>query len=263
MNLPDFETIRLECRGPAAWIIFNRPTVLNAMSRALIREAREAIAWAASKAEVRCIVFAGAGDRAFTAGADINELREMTQAEALSYNRGWLDLFRDIERCRKPVIAAVHGWATGGGTELSLACDFVICTENARFGLTEINIGVIPGAGAVVRLTRWVGRLKAKEIVMLGRHIEGREAAALELANECVANDQLDQHVDRLVAQLSLKPPLSLAAAKASINIGSDMGFDAGLEYELQEFVRLFGTQDQREGMASFFEKRSPRYEGR
>lgn len=263
MTQPTFETILLERRGESVWIIFNRPRVLNAMSRLLIQEAREAIAWASAQSDVRCLVFGGAGERAFTAGADISELRDMTSAQVLTYNRGWLDLFRDIERCRKPVIAAVHGWATGGGTELSLACDFVVCTANARFGLTEVNIGVIPGAGAVVRLTRWVGRMKAKEIVMLGRHIEGEEAAALQLVNQCVPDDQLDEYVDALVRELAGKPPLALAAAKASINIGADVGFDAGLEYELQEFVGLFGTEDQREGMVAFFEKRAARFTGR
>jgi len=263
MTAPDFETILLQHRGEALWIIFNRPRVLNAMSRRLIREARDAIAWASEQADVRCLVFAGAGDRAFTAGADIAELRDMTSTQVLAYNRGWLDLFRDIERCRKPVIAAVHGWATGGGTELSLACDFVVCTANARFGLTEVNIGVIPGAGAVVRLTRWVGRMKAKEIVMLGRHIEGTEAAALQMVNHCVPDGQLDARVGALVEELANKPPLALAAAKASINIGADVGFDAGLEYELQEFVRLFGTEDQQEGMTAFFEKRAARFTGR
>lgn len=263
MTLPVFETILLERRAEGLWIIFNRPRVLNAMSRLLIREARQAIAWAAEQSDVCCLVFTGAGDRAFTAGADISELRDMTSAQVLAYNRAWLDLFRDIERCRKPVIAAVHGWATGGGTELSLACDFVLCTANARFGLTEINIGVIPGAGAVVRLTRWIGRMKAKEIVMLGRHIEGAEAAALQLVNQCVPNGQLDEHVGALVKELASKPPLALAAAKASINIGADVGFDAGLEYELQEYVRLFGTEDQREGMSAFFEKRAARFTGR
>ena len=263
MTLPIFETILLERRAGGLWIVFNRPRVLNAMNRLLIGEVRQAIAWAAEQLDVHCLVFAGAGDRAFTAGADISELRNMTGAQVLTYNRAWLDLFRDIERCRKPVIAAVHGWATGGGTELSLACDFVLCTANARFGLSEINIGVIPGAGAVVRLTRWIGRMKAKEIVMLGRHIEGAEAAALQLVNQCVPNDQLNEHVESLVNELAAKPPLALAAAKASINIGADVGFDAGLEYELQEYVRLFGSEDQREGMSAFFEKRAARFVGR
>lgn len=263
MSLPAFETLLLERRGAGLWIIFNRPRVLNAMNRRLIHEARQAIAWASEQAEVRCLVFAGAGDRAFTAGADISELRGMSSTQVLAYNRGWLDLFRDIERCRKPVVAAVHGWATGGGTELSLACDFVVCTASSRFGLTEIDIGVIPGAGAVVRLTRWVGRMKAKEIVMLGRHIEGTEAAALQLANHCVPDGRLDARVAALVEELAGKPPLALAAAKASINIGADVGFDAGLEYELQEFVRLFGSEDQQEGMAAFFEKRAACFTGR
>lgn len=263
MDMPHYETLRVEQRASAAWIVLNRPHVHNAMNSLLIAEARAAIAWAAANEEVRSIVFAGAGERAFTAGADINELRDMTTERVLAYNRAWLNLFRDIEQCRKPVIAAVQGWATGGGTELSLACDFVICADNARFGLTEINIGVIPGAGAVVRLTRWVGRLKAKEIVMLGGFIEAADAVALQLANRCVPAAALHDEAQALADQLGRKAPLALAAAKASINVGSDVAFDAGLEYELQEFARLFGTQDQREGMAAFFEKRSPSFEGR
>ena len=138
----------------------------------------------------------------------------------------------------------------------------MVCPAKARFWLTEINIGVIPGAGAVVRLTRWVGRMKAKEIVMLGRHIEGAEAEALQMVNQCVPDGQLDECVGALVKELASKPPLALAAAKASINIGADVGFDAGLEYELQEYVRLFGSEDQREGMAAFFEKRAARFKG-
>jgi len=256
-------TILCETRGTARWITFNRPRVHNAMSRLLIAETRAAIAHAAADPAVRTIVFAGAGEKAFTAGADISELGDMDGQAILVYNREWLNLFRDIEMVRKPVIAAVKGWATGGGTELSLACDFVICAEDSRFGLAEINIGVIPGAGAVVRLTRWLGRLKTKEILMLGRHITAAEAVALQLANRCVAPARLLEEAQMLADELGAKAPLALAAAKASVNIGSDFGFDAGLEYELQEFARLFGTYDQKEGMRAFFEKRPPRFEGR
>jgi len=256
-------TISVETVRSSRWIVLNRPRVHNAMNSACIGECRAALADASHDPSIRTIVFAGAGERAFTAGADISELQDMTPERVLSYNRQWLDLFRDIELCRKPVIAAVKGWATGGGTELSLACDFVVCADGARFGLSEINIGVIPGAGAAVRLTRWLGRLKAKEILMLGRHIPGVEAAALHLANQCVAAAELIPTVQALADELATKAPLALAAAKASVNVGSDPGFDAGLEYELQEFVRLFYTQDQKEGMQAFLEKRSAIYQGK
>lgn len=263
MNVTGLQTIATDTRGSARWITLSRPQVHNAINSLCIKECRKAVADAESDPAVRTIVFTGAGGRAFTAGADISEMAAYGPNEMQSYNRGWLGLFRDIELCRKPVIAAVHGWASGGGTELSLACDFVLCSEAARFGLAEINIGVIPGAGAAVRLTRWVGRLRAKELLMLGRLVSGREAVDLHLANRCVAPDELAAAAQGLADELGAKAPLALAAAKASVNIGSDPGFDAGLEYELQEFLRLFATEDQKEGMRAFLEKRAPNYVGR
>lgn len=258
-----WETIIVDRQLEAAWITFNRPRVLNAINSVCIRECIAALTEAELDPDVRVIVFAGSGDRAFTAGADISELRNFGPVDILTYNRGWLDLFRRIEMCRKPVIAAVQGWATGGGTELSLACDFVICTESARFGLAEINIGVIPGAGAAVRATRWLGRLRAKELVMLGRLLSGREAVEWQLANRCVADEKLRPAVDELAALLAQKAPLALGAAKLSINVGAEASFDVALEYELQEFARLFSSDDKKEGMAAFLEKRQPKYAGR
>ncbi|MCW2241364.1 enoyl-CoA hydratase/isomerase family protein [Azospirillum canadense] len=262
MSGPAYETIAVDTHASARWITLSRPRVHNAMNSLCIRECRQAVEEAGADPAVRSIVFTGAGDRAFTAGADISEMVAYGPNEMLLYNRGWLGLFRDIEMCRKPVIAAVHGWATGGGTELSLACDFVLCTDAARFGLAEINIGVIPGAGAAVRLTRWVGRLKAKELLMLGRLVEGREAVELHLANRCVPPDELRDAAQALADELGAKAPLALGAAKASVNVGADSGFDAALEYELQEFLRLFATADQKEGMRAFLEKRNPIYHG-
>jgi enoyl-CoA hydratase/carnithine racemase len=257
-----FETIDVRTVGAVRWIILNRPRVLNAMNRQCIRECDTAMRAAEDDRDVRVVVFAGAGDRAFTAGADVAELRDFGQAEILRYNREWLNLFRRIEMCRKPVVASVKGWATGGGTELSLACDFVVCGESARFGVVEINIGVIPGAGAAVRLTRWLGRLRAKELLMLGRLLDGQEAVEWQLANRCVPDNALFDETTRLCAELAAKAPLAIAAAKASVNIGSEASFDVALEYELQEFARLFATQDQKEGMSAFLEKRTPIYSG-
>ena len=258
-----YETIDVTRNESACWITLNRPRVLNAINRQCVRECSEAMHAAEADGEIRSIVFAGAGDRAFTAGADISELRDFGVSEVLAYNRGWLDLFRRIELCRKPVIAAVKGWATGGGTELSLACDFVIAAESARFGLAEINIGVIPGAGAAVRLTRWMGRLRAKELLLLGRLLSGREAVEWQLANRCVPDADLRQDVDILCEQLAKKAPLAVGAAKASVNIGSEASWDVAMEYELREFAHLFSTEDQREGMSAFLEKRTPDYVGR
>ncbi|MCL4188084.1 MAG: enoyl-CoA hydratase/isomerase family protein [Rhodobacteraceae bacterium] len=257
------EILLSERRGAVLWLTLNRPKVHNAMNSALVSATHAAIRAASDDEAVRVIVLQGAGTRAFTAGADIGEIAAAGPAEMRAYNRRWLDLFRAIELCPKPVIASVRGWATGGGTETSLACDFVICAESARFGLAEINIGVIPGAGAAVRLTRWVGRLKAKEILMLGRFIPGQEAVALHLAGSCVPDDRLEAATAELADELAGRAPLALAAAKACVNFGADPGFDAGLEFELREFLMLFASEDQKEGMRAFLEKRKPVFRGR
>ncbi|KSV87265.1 enoyl-CoA hydratase/isomerase family protein [Sinorhizobium sp. GL28] len=258
-----YETILVSTEDTARWITFNRPKVLNAINRRCVAECTAAVREAERDAAVRTIIFTGAGDHAFTAGADISELRDFSTADVLDYNRGWLDLFRTLELCRKPVIAAVKGWATGGGTELSLACDFVLAAESARFGLSEINIGVIPGAGAAIRLTRFMGRLRAKELLMLGRLLSGAEAVEWQLANRCVPESELFAAATALALQLAEKALLALGAAKASVNTGSEASWDVALEYELREFASLFSTEDQKEGMSAFLEKRAPQYTGR
>jgi enoyl-CoA hydratase/carnithine racemase len=258
-----YTTIECPNEGALAWIRLNRPKVHNAINTTCLHELSHALDEARVDRAIRVIVIAGNGGKAFTAGADIAEMKDKSAAGMHAYNRLWLDLLAAIESVEKPVIACVHGFAMGGGTELSLACDFVICSSDARFGLAEINIGVIPGAGAAIRLTRWLGRLKAKEILMLGRLIPGAEAVALHLANECVAPDALEGRVRALAGELASKPPLALAAAKASVNTGGEMTQADGMEYELYRFLQLFETEDQKEGMRAFLEKRPPRYEGR
>ena len=182
----NFETLLYEAGDGVAFVTLNRPKKLNAMNAQCIAEMRAVLAEIRGDDDVRVVVLRGAGERAFTAGADISELADKSAAEMEGYNREWLGLFDDIEGLSKPVIASVHGYATGGGTEMSLACDFVLSAEDCRFGLSEINIGVIPGAGAAVRLTRWMGRLKAKEILMLGEFVSGAEAVQCGLANRAV-----------------------------------------------------------------------------
>jgi len=258
-----YQTIEYVNEGALAWICFNRPHVHNAINRLCLGEIGAALEATNRDPAVRVVAFIGNGEKAFTAGADVTELADKGPFEMLAYNRLWLDVLAQIERLEKPVIAAVHGFALGGGTELSLACDFVVCSTAARFGLAEINIGVIPGAGAAVRLTRWVGRLKAKEILMLGGLIAGPEAIALHLANECVAPERLKDSVRELAGKLAAKSPLALAAAKASVNIGGEMTQSLGVEYELGRYLLLFGTEDQKEGMRAFLEKRPERYVGR
>jgi enoyl-CoA hydratase/carnithine racemase len=255
-------TIELALDGAIATISLNRPAKLNAMDSHCLREVTAALAIVGDNDSVRVVVIRGNGGRAFTAGADLTEIAEFRPKQMLGYNRLWMGMFEAIERLPKPVIASVEGWATGGGTELSLCCDFVICADTARFGLTEINVGVIPGAGAAVRLTRWLGRLRAKELLMLGNTIDGQQAVAWHLANECVPAAQLTKRTAEIATTLTKKPLLALAAAKNSINIGAEASMAVALEYELREFLLLFSTKDQKEGMAAFLEKREPQFTG-
>ncbi len=258
-----YETILVEKQGPATVLTFNRPRVHNAMNSRCLAECLDAVTAVEADAQTRVLVLRGGGPKAFTAGADISEIQGKTPFEMLTYNRLWLRFFASLEQLPKPVLASVHGHAMGGGTELSLACDLVLCAESARFGLAEINIGVIPGAGAAVRLTRWLGRARAKEILMMGALIPGRDAAAMGLANRCVADEELWPETLRWVETLASKGPLALAAAKASVNVGAEASLPVAMEYELKEFMLLFGTEDQKEGMRAFLEKRKPRFEGR
>ena len=259
----NFETILYEAGDGIAYITLNRPKKLNAMNAQCFAEMRAALAEIRADDDVRVVVLRGAGERAFTAGADISELADKTPGEMEGYNREWLALFDDIEGLAKPVIASIHGYATGGGTEMSLTCDFVLCAEDCRFGLSEINIGVIPGAGAAVRLTRWMGRLKAKEILMLGEFVSGTEAVQCGLANRAVPAAELASITAEWAAKLATKAPLALAAAKACVNVGAEAEMPAALEYELRQFLALFDSEDQKEGMNAFLEKRQAKFTGR
>tara|TARA_B100000686_G_scaffold25069_1_gene24112 strand:+ start:490 stop:1272 length:783 start_codon:yes stop_codon:yes gene_type:complete len=258
-----YETILYKESGAVATLTLNRPKKLNAMNALCIREMREALAAIRKDEAARVVVINGAGERAFTAGADISELADKTSDQMRAYNRQWLGLFDDIENLPKPVIASVQGYATGGGTEMSLTCDFVLCAEDSRFGLSEINIGVIPGAGAAMRLTRWMGRLKAKEILMMGEFVPGFQAVECGLANRCVPNSELTEVTAEWACRLAKKAPLALAAAKACVNTGAEAPMPIALEYELEKFLGLFETEDQAEGMNAFLEKRVARFIGR
>lgn len=261
--MSDDQTIVYGVKDAVATITINRPSKLNAIDSACLAQMRTWLETAHEDDDVRVVVIRGEGGRAFTAGADLNEIATYGPAEMAVYNRQWLALFDQIEALGKPVVASIEGWATGGGTEMSLACDLVVCADNARFGLAEINVGVIPGAGAAVRLTRMTGRLRAKELLMLGRTITAEQAVDWGLANFCVPVAELGRATRELALELASKPPLALAAAKACINVGAEAAMPIALEYELREFLLLFTTEDQKEGMSAFLEKRRADFKGR
>lgn len=257
-----YETVLFEIQSKIGFITFNRPKVLNAFNTRMLHEVTDTLKQCQENKDVRVIVFKGAGDRAFSAGADLDEIEDNDPFHQLSYNRLWIDMFYLIENIRKPMIASVHGFAPGGGTELSLCCDMVIASEDAKFALAEIKVGVIPGAGATVRLPRWVGKAKAMEILMTGDFIDAKEAHRIGLINHVVPNKELEQFTLDLALKLAIRPPLALAAAKATVNIGAEMDRDRGVEYALKEFLMLFASKDQKEGMRAFREKREPVFKG-
>jgi enoyl-CoA hydratase len=259
----EFTTLHFEVDENIAWITFNRPKVLNAFNTEMLRDCIRALEYCRESPEVRVVVFRGAGEKAFSAGADISEIQGNDPFRQRDYNDLWIEFFRLIENIRKPMIASVHGYAPGGGTELTLCCDIVIAGDDAKFGLAEIKIGVIPGAGATIRLPRWVGKAKAMEILMTGDFVDAAEAHRIGLINQVVPREELAQATLAMARKIAQRSPLALAAAKAAVNIGAEMDRDRGIDYALCEFLLLFASEDQKEGMKAFIEKRNPIFTGR
>lgn len=257
-----YETILFEVKDRIAFITFNRPEVMNAFNTKMLHEGIDALERCRDDKEIRVVVYKGAGERAFSAGADIAEIQDNGPYEQLAYNKLWVEMFYLIENIRKPIIASVRGYAPGGGTELSLCCDMVLASEDAKFALAEVNIGVIPGAGATVRLPRWVGKAKAMEILMTGEFIDAKEAHRIGLINHVVPTEELEDFTRKFAQKLANAAPLALSAAKAAVNIGAEMDRDRGIEYVLREFLLLFASKDQKEGMKAFVEKRKPVFKG-
>jgi enoyl-CoA hydratase len=254
-----------EIPGPAAahvaLVTLDRPGQLNALSFALLRQLAAALEALDVGPDCRCIVLTGAGDRAFAAGADIHELAGQTPASLAAGDE--FAAWDRIDRIRTPIIAAVRGHALGGGCELAMASDMIVAGDDAQFGQPEIKIGVMPGAGGTQRLPRAIGKAKAMELILTGRPIGAREADAMGLVTMVVpAEATLDTALE-LAARIAAMPPLAVRAAKESIKQAFELSLSAGLELERRNFFGLFASEDQREGMAAFAEKRSPRWSGR
>ncbi len=257
------EHILLERAGPVATLVINRPDKLNAFTNEMLVAARERLVECDDDRDVRVVVIRGAGDRAFCTGADLAQLADSGPFDVRESNRDWIELFHTIESIRQPVIASVHGHCIAGGTELTLCCDLVVAADDAQFGLAEARVGVLPGAGAAVRITRWVGRAIAKEMLMLGDPWPASEAHRVGLVNRIVPRGDLVPATEELATALAARSPLALAAAKRAVNVGGEMDLDRGIEYVLQEFALLFAAGDQEEGMRAFLEKRAPDFRGR
>lgn len=245
--------------GPVGYVTFDRRARANAFTRAMLGAIRDALRAHDTDPLVRVVVLRGAGG-VFSAGADLAELAASDPESVRRSNRAWIELFATVERLDVPVIASVEGYAIAGGTELTLACDLVVAAQNARFGLTEMRVGVIPGAGACVRLPRWVGRARAKELLFTGDVITAARAHELGMVNRVVPDDTLAAATDELARHVASRSSAALTAAKRAVNTGSELDLDRGIEYVLAEFAALFAGADQEEGMRAFLEKRAPRY---
>lgn len=255
--------VEMERHERVAVLTLNRPDVHNALSPDMLDDLEFLFDQLERRTDVRAVVITGAGDRAFTAGADIRHMREATPLQARAYARRGHDLTGRVESFPKPVIAAVNGYALGGGCELSLACDIRLASERARFGLPEVNLGILPGWGGTQRLARATSPGFAKELIFTGRQVDAAEAHAAGLVNHVYPHEELRDRALALAEAIASKPPWALAAAKEVVNLALEGDLSGHLARELDAFALAFTTEDQREGMAAFFEKREARFQGR
>ncbi|THD85523.1 enoyl-CoA hydratase [Aliigemmobacter aestuarii] len=256
-----YETIIVEIEDYVALIRLNRPDALNALNSKLMGELSEALTAADGNDNVRCIIITGS-EKAFAAGADIKEMSEKT----------FVDVFGDdmfaaeteaVTRVRKPIIAAVAGYALGGGCELAMMCDFILCADNAKFGQPEINLGVVAGMGGTQRLTRFVGKSKSMDMHLTGRFMDAAEAERCGLVSRVVPAKELIAEAKKTAAKIAEKSQITVLAVKESVNRAYETTMREGLLFERRVFHSLFSTEDQKEGMAAFLEKRSPQFRDR
>jgi len=255
-----YETLLVEQTDAVALIRLNRPKALNALNSELLGELATALAAIGADESVRCVVLTGS-DRAFAAGADIKEMSDKSYADMYR-----LDFFgaaaRAIEGFRKPIIAAVSGYALGGGCELAMLCDFIIASETAKFGQPEINLGVAPGIGGSQRLTRFVGKSKAMDMILTARQMDAAEAERSGLVSRVVPVDKLIEEAMAAAAKIAALSPLAVMVNKEMVNQAYETTLSAGVQFERRLFHSLFAFEDQKEGMAAFIDKRPPAFKG-
>lgn len=259
----DFKFIIYEKSEGVATITLNRPEALNAFSKEVVAEAMQALEEIKNDENVRVVVLTGAGEKAFSAGADIKTMIGMNALKARDLSLMGERLCVALENLEKPVIAAINGYALGGGLEVAMACDLRIASETARMGQTEINIGLIPGWGGTQRLTRLVGRGKAKEFVFTGKMFDAKTAEQLGIVNMIVPAEKFREAVRQFALDLAAKAPVALKVAKTLINKGADIGLESALALEREGFGVVASTEDLQEGVKAFTEKRKPAFKGK
>ncbi len=259
----NFKNLLIRKNEGIGWITINRPEKLNAMNVETIEELGAAFRAFGDDAEVKAVILTGAGEKAFVAGADISEFVQLDSEKGRTYARRGQELTQTIENFPKPVIAAINGYALGGGTEFALACHIRLASENAKLGQPEVKLGIIPGYGGTQRLSRLVGKGKALEIILSGRIIEAGEAREMGLVNKVVPAPELLSAAEAMAKEMIGNAPLALANSIEAINQGLDRTLAEGLELEAEIFGRCCATEDFREGAKAFIEKRKPDFHGR
>jgi enoyl-CoA hydratase len=257
-----YQQLITEIKEQVLYITINRPEKLNALNKEVLIEIADAIASASSNAEVRGIIITGAGEKAFVAGADISEFQhyDLAQGKELA-RKGHQNVFNAIENCGKPVIAAVNGFALGGGLELAMACHIRIASENAKLGLPEVTLGLIPGYGGTQRLTQLVGKGRAIELITTAEMISAAKALEIGLVNYVVPQIDLINKAEEILSKVKQRAPLAVASAIKAINAASNPSIN-GYEVEIEEFANCFQTEDFKEGVTAFLEKRKAVFRG-
>lgn len=258
-----FENIRYEKKNAIAYITVDRPKVLNALNMATMGELREAFTAAKNDADVRVVIFTGAGEKAFIAGADIGELNKQNPVEAKEYTHRGQAVLDLIENLGRPVIACINGFALGGGCEIAMACSMRLASENARLGQPEVKLGLIPGYGGTQRLPRLVGKGLAMQLVLAGEPITAQEAHRIGLVNEVVAQAELIPRAEAIANKIATNAPLAVQYAMEAVNKGMEMTLAEGLYLEAALFGLICATEDKNEGTKAFLEKRPAQFKGK
>ncbi len=257
------QTIVLNIENGIAVLTINRPDSLNALNKQVIVDLAEAVSSIEADSTIRCVIVTGSGEKAFVAGADIKEIDQLESSDAYRFAITGQHLFSKIETLRMPVIAVVNGFALGGGLELALACDFIVASDDAKFGLPECTLGIMPGYGGTIRLVRRIGSARAKEIAMTGGFYTSAEALNLGVVNKVVPKAELMTVATKLAQTLASRAPKALTAIKESIHQSPDLSLAEAFKLEAKLFSQLFGSNDQKEGTKAFVEKRKPVFTGK
>jgi enoyl-CoA hydratase/carnithine racemase len=257
------ENVLYEKKGPIAYVTINRPKVLNALNKATIADLRAAFEDARDDSTVRGVILTGAGEKAFAAGADVNEVVNDTAVQAEEHTRFGQAVTILIENLGKPVIAAVNGFALGGGCELAMACTIRIAAESAKFGQPEVKLGIMPGYGGSQRLPRLVGKGRALQIILSGDTINAQEAYRIGLVNEVVPSANLIERSEAILNQINANGPLGVKFSIDAVNKGLETSLEEGLRLEASLFAICAATEDKKEGTSAFLERRPPKFQGR